>query len=76
METGWLRTASSNAVVSGRMDDAAATGTGNGAAVLAVEAIEATGGVAGPCEAAGSANGSLALDWATAGADFEKNCGN
>ena len=63
-------------MVSGRMDDAAATGIDDGAAVLAVEAIEATGGVAGPCEDAGNAAGSLALDWATAGADFEKNCGN
>ena len=63
-------------VVSGRRDDAEATGLGNGAEVLAVEAIEATGEVAGPCEVARSATGSLALDWATVGAEFEKNCGN
>jgi hypothetical protein len=54
------------------MDDAAATGIGNGAGVLAVEAIEATGGVVGPCQAAGTATGSFALDWATVGAEFEK----
>lgn len=58
------------------MDDAAATGLGIGAAVLAAEAVEATGGFAGLCEAAGNANGLLALDWATTGAEFEKNCGN
>ena len=58
------------------MDDAAATGLGIGAAVLAVATIEANGGVAGLWEAAGSATGSLALDWATVGAEFEKNCGN
>lgn len=52
------------------MDDGAAKGLDSG------EAILANGGVAGPCEAGGTVAGSLALDWATVGAEFEKNCGN
>ena len=72
MDTGWFRTASRRGRDSGRIVDAA-TELGREIAGLAVEAIEATGGVAWPCEAAA---GSLALFWVTAGAGFEKNCGN
>ena len=72
MDTGWFRTASRRGRDSGRIVDAA-TELGREIAGLAVEAIEATGGVAWPCEAAA---GSLAFCCATTGADLEKKCGN